>query len=104
MSQLKYSFGMKLLNYITNFKQYIIKTNFKTVSTLMETKINLQKTENVYRRKVPYQLVGSLMYLAVLIRSDIVFAVNQFINCFDETNWYTALMSVGYYLCVLVAS
>lgn len=49
---------------------------------------------------MPYQkLIGSLMYVAVLTRPDIVFSVNflsQFNNCYDDEHWAYAKRVLKY--------
>lgn len=59
------------------------------VATPMENNLNLIK-QNIKSCNFPYQeLIGSLMYLAILTRPDIAHAVSflsQFNNCFDETH------------------
>lgn len=61
----------------------------KTAKTPMETKLLIPKDENyVLNELFPYQqIIGCLMYLAVLTRPDIAFAVgflSQFNNCFSK--------------------
>ncbi|OWR48976.1 putative Copia protein [Danaus plexippus plexippus] len=61
----------------------------KTVQTPMETKLHASKDENnVDKLLFPYQqMIGSLMYLAVLTRPDIAFAVSflsQFNNSYTK--------------------
>lgn len=107
LGQLKHCLGMRVHidknkefitldqeQYIDNILKRFNMTDCRTVSTPMESKINLCKKENVCNTKLPYQqLIGSLMYLAVLTRPDIIFSVSylsQFNNCFDESHWKQA--------------
>lgn len=62
----------------------------------MENNLKLNKSINVVKNDTdpPYQqLIGALMYLAVLTRPDISFCISylsQFNNCFDESHWKCA--------------
>lgn len=71
----------------------------KVVDTPIETKLSVTKSE-VCSKTLPYQeLIGSIMYLAVLTRPDIVFSVNylsQFNNCFNEEHWAYAKRVLRY--------
>lgn len=79
--------------------------NCKTVNTPMESKVNADKVLNsdINLSNLPYQnLIGSLMYLAVLTRPDIAFAVNylsQFNNNYSEYNWHCAKRILRYLKC-----
>lgn len=72
--------------------QLLLKFNMsqcKTVQTPMETKLHASKDENnIDKLLFPYQqMIGSLMYLAVLTRPDIAFAVSflsQFNNSYTK--------------------
>ena len=50
--------------------------------------------------RTPYrELIGSLMYLAIRTRPDIVFAINQlcrFLDCYGKTHWKAAKRVVRY--------
>lgn len=63
--------------------------NCKTSLTPLETTVNLNK-QNSCKGKMPYQqLIGSLMYLAVLTMPNIAFSfsyLSQFNNCYDESH------------------
>ena len=56
--------------------------------------------EHATMSRTPYrELVGSLMYLAIGTRPDIVFAVNQlcrFLDCYGKTHWEAAKRVVRY--------
>lgn len=71
----------------------------KPVSTPMECKLKLDKSE-VKDTSLPYQeLIGGLMYLAVLTRPDISFSVSylsQFNNCFNKEHWKCAKRVLRY--------
>lgn len=71
----------------------------KAVATPMEPGLQLSKNPNSVF-SVPYQeLVGSLMYLSVMTRPDISYAVSylsQFNNCYDETHWKAAKRILRY--------
>lgn len=71
-------------DYIDQLLQKFNMSQCKTVQTPTETKLRTFEDEN-YVSEFPYQqMIGSLMYLAVLTRPDISFAVgylSQFNNC-----------------------
>lgn len=73
--------------------------NCKATYTPIEPKLNLNKSEYC-NTQLPYQeLIGSMMYLAVLTRPDIVFAVNylsQFNNCYSDDHWTYAKRILKY--------
>lgn len=66
----------------------------------MENNLKLNKGEVKNDTNFPYQqLIGALMYLAVLTRPDISFCVSylsQFNNCFDESHWKCAKRVLRY--------
>lgn len=71
--------------------QLLLKFNMnlcKPIDTPMETKLHVSKDENNVDEVFPYQqMIGSLMYLAVLTRPDIAFAVgflSQFNNSYTK--------------------
>lgn len=72
----------------------------KPVSTPMENNLKLIKSEKQDDTKFPYQqLIGGLMYLAVLTRPDISFCISylsQFNNCFNESHWKCAKRVLRY--------
>jgi len=73
----------------------------KVVSTPIESKVEkVTNNIDVDLSNLPYQkLIGSLMYLAVLTRPDITFAVNylsQFNNCYSEYHWQCAKRVLRY--------
>lgn len=78
--------------YVENLLKRFNMLDCKTAETPMEINLKLEKSQNsCCDNKYPYrQLVGSLMYLAVLTRPDIAYSVNylsQFNNSYDETHW-----------------
>lgn len=78
--------------YVESLLKNYNMTHCKTSETPMEINLKLEKPQNdCCDNKYPYrQLLGSLMYLAVLTRPDIAFSVNylsQFNNSYDETHW-----------------
>lgn len=74
-------------------------TESKTFDTPMEDKLHITKEENC-NLHVPYQqLIGSLMYLAVLTRPDIMYSVSflsQFNNSFNNKHWMYAKRILKY--------
>lgn len=89
-------------NYIDQVLKNFGMENCKVVKTPMENKVNFGNiTEsNTDLSNVPYQkLIGSLMYLAVLTRPDITFAVNylsQYNNNYTEYHWQCAKRILRY--------
>ncbi|XP_073942519.1 uncharacterized protein [Choristoneura fumiferana] len=89
-------------------RQYIetILENFgckdcKPASTPMDTGLKLTKgTSPTKEKDIPYQnLIGSLMYLAVATRPDIMFAVShlsQFNNCYTSEHFQAAKTVLRY--------
>lgn len=71
-----------------------------TVATPIETNVNLVRQTDTCKKELPYQqLIGSLMYLSVLTRPDISFAVSylsQFNNCYNESHWKQAKRVLRY--------
>jgi hypothetical protein len=71
----------------------------KTVNTPMEANLKSKK-ENITNCQNPYQqLIGSLMYLAVLTRADIAYSVSylsQFNICSSEEQWIYAKRVLRY--------
>lgn len=74
--------------------------NCKEAGTPMESKLNIDKNDNVNDDSIPYQqLIGSLMYLSVLTRPDIAFSVSflsQFNACHTSTHWSHAKRILRY--------
>lgn len=74
-------------------------SNCKTVDTPIESKLNIEKAENIVAN-IPYQkLIGSLMYLAVLTRPDLSYSLSylsQFNNCYNETHFNYAKRILKY--------
>lgn len=74
-------------DYIDQVLQKFNMSQCKPIQTPMETKLHVSKGEN-YVGKFPYQqVIGCLMYLAVLTRPDITYAVgflSQFNNCYSR--------------------
>lgn len=72
----------------------------KPVKTPIEMKLDHLYTEGGKQIDVPYQnLIGSLMYLAVLTRPDISFSISllsQFNNCYSEVHWQCAKRVLRY--------
>ena len=70
------------------------------MKTPIETKLDHLYKEGGKQVDVPYQnLIGSLMYLAVLTRPDISFSVSllsQFNNCHSEVHWQCAKRILRY--------
>lgn len=63
-------------------------------------KSDFDVNEGICDRNLPYRkLIGSLMYLSILTRPDITFAVNylsQFNNCYNEIHWRQAKRILRY--------
>lgn len=94
--------GVITLSQESYINQLLIKFNMtdsKTFDTPMEDKLHIVKEENC-NLKVPYQqLIGSLMYLAVLTRPDIMYSVSflsQFNNSFNSKHWMYAKRILKY--------
>lgn len=77
--------------YVEQLLQKFKMTECKTACTPMEHKLNLDKIDKNCNKNLPYQqLIGSLLYLAVLTRPDISFAVgylSQFNTCYTDEHW-----------------
>jgi len=89
--------------YIKNILDRFNMSECKPVSTPMEVEAKLTKSESREEedvKRLPYrELIGSLMYLAVGTRPDIMFAVSylsQFNDCFDKTHWIAAKRVLRY--------
>ncbi|XP_050315536.1 uncharacterized protein LOC126750078 [Anthonomus grandis grandis] len=73
----------------------------KPVNTPMEKGLCFDKPDpSVYQKELPYQqFLSSLVYISVLTRPDITFAVNflsQFNNCYTEQRWKCAKRLLRY--------
>lgn len=77
-------------NYINTLLRKFNMTDCKAVDTPMESKLSVKDKQNI-NNQVPYQrLIGSLMYLSVLTRPDITYAVSylsQFNHCHTKAHW-----------------
>lgn len=103
LGQLKQCLGLRVNlyeNVITVDQEHYVESllkkfnlsHCKTAETPMEINLRLEKSKNsCCEDKIPYrQLIGNLMYLAVLTRPDIAYSVcylSQFSNSYDETHW-----------------
>lgn len=71
----------------------------KPVKTPAEVGLKLEKATNV-QKDLPYQsVIGSLMYLAVATRPDIMYSVShlsQFNTCYNDTHWKAAKRVLRY--------
>lgn len=80
------------------FKKFNME-NCKSMSTPMEVNLRLEKDKNCCT-KYPYQqLIGSLLYLSILTRPDISYAVcylSQFNNSYNESHWIHAKRILKY--------
>lgn len=87
--------------YVENLLKKFNMSHCKTADTPMEINLKLEKSQNsCCDNNYPYrQLLGSLMYLAVLTRPDIAYSVNylsQFNNSYDEKHWKHAKRVLKY--------
>lgn len=113
MGQVKQCLGMRVnidkvnhtvtldqVDYVNQILKRFNMTDCKPVSTPIETKLSLGKSDKVCEMNVPYQeLIGCLMYLAVLTRPDIAFSVSflsQFNTCYDNSHWNQAKRILRY--------
>lgn len=115
LGNVKYFLGVRIkCNYETgiitldqeNYIEQILKrfgmSDCKGANTPIDTNINFFNTEGstVCDVNLPYQkLLGCLMYLAVLTRPDIAYAISflsQFNNCYTEEHWKCAKRVLRY--------
>lgn len=71
----------------------------KTAETPMEMNLKLERSQNGCKDYPFRELIGGLMYLAVLTRPDIAYSVSflsQFNNSYDETHWKHAKRVLRY--------
>ncbi|CAG4955863.1 unnamed protein product [Colias eurytheme] len=64
--------------------------NCKSSDTPMEKNLKLDRSKSICQTYPYQQLLGALMYLCVLSRPDIAYAVSflsQYNNCYEETHW-----------------
>lgn len=84
--------------YIDQLLEKFNMSECKPVKTPIESKLDFSVESKEI--DVPYQqLIGSLMYLAVLTRPDIAYSVSflsQFNNCFLESHWKCAKRILRY--------
>lgn len=76
--------------YVDSLLNKFNMSHCKTAETPMEANLKLEKSLNVCSEYPYQQLIGGLMYLAVLTRPDIAYSVSylsQFNNSYDETHW-----------------
>ncbi|CAH2103269.1 unnamed protein product [Euphydryas editha] len=74
-------------------------SNCKSVDTPMEINLKLDKAKTISKQYPYQQLIGSLMYLSVLTRPDISYAIcylSQFNNSYNETHWKHAKRVLKY--------
>lgn len=85
--------------YVENLLKRFNMSHCKTAETPMEINLRLEKSENVCNMYPYQQLIGGLMYLAVLTRPDIAYSVSylsQFNNSYNETHWKHAKRVLRY--------
>lgn len=85
--------------YIDSLLSKFDMTDCKMVGTPMEKNLNLIKNENCSFSTPYQQLIGGLMYLAIMTRPDISYSVSylsQFNNCYDEVHWHCAKRILKY--------
>lgn len=86
-------------NYVDQLLLKFNMTECKTVDTPMEAKLNIIKSQEIKDQNPYQQLIGSLMYLCVLTRPDIAYAVgylSQFNNCHNNEHWLYAKRILKY--------
>lgn len=79
-------------------KKYDIE-NSKLYDTPMETKLNVDKSENVDESIKYRNLIGELLYVSMGTRPDITYSVNylsRYQNCFDKTHYKYAIRILKY--------
>lgn len=85
--------------YVEQLLEKFNMSNCKVASTPMECKLDIDKAETC-DDSIPYQqLIGSLMYLSVLTRPDISYAVSflsQFNKCHTNVHWNYAKRILRY--------
>lgn len=85
--------------YIDKLLSKFNMTDCKTINTPIEVSLKTKREENCNSRNPYQELIGSLMYLVVLTRPDISFAVSflsQFNNCNTEEQWLYAKRVLRY--------
>lgn len=87
-------------NYINQLLNRFNMTDCKLANTPIEHKLNINLENKNCDSRIPYQqLVGGLMYLAVLTRPDIAYSVSflsQFNNCYNNETWAYAKRILKY--------
>lgn len=85
--------------YIEQLLSRFDMSDCKPIHTPIESKLNIEKSESC-TINIPYQnLIGSLMYLAVLTRPDIAYSLSylsQFNNCYNENHFIYAKRVLQY--------
>jgi hypothetical protein len=111
LGEAKYALGIRISQsnqeitldqeeYIDELLRRFNMKDCKGVSTPMVPNVKLEKQGTFPKKGLPYQsLIGSVMFLAVNTRPDIVFAVNylsQFNNCYSVEHWEAAKRILRY--------
>lgn len=87
-------------DYINQVLRKFNMSGCKSMSTPLETNLDYNLQVETCNMNIPYQqLIGSLMYLAVLTRPDIAYSVSflsQFNNKYTQSHWQCAKRVLKY--------
>jgi hypothetical protein len=87
--------------HINKLLQSFNMNNCNPTTTPMEHRLALTTNNRTINNHIPYQqIIGKLLYIAIVSQPDITFAVgylSQFISCYNNTHW-TATKRILHYL------